>query len=35
MKHISQKLKVCFCQKEEKCDEIAKGNISKITETAH
>ena len=33
MKHV--KSKVCFCQKEEKCGEIAKGRVSKITDTAH
>ena len=33
MKHI-WKLKGCFYQTGEKCDEIAKGHSSKITETA-
>ena len=33
MKHIS-KLKDCFCQKWENCDEIAKGHSKKITENA-
>ena len=29
MKHISEKLKDCFYQKGEKCDEIAKGHFKK------
>ena len=33
MKHI-WKIKGWFCQKGEKCDEIATGHFSKITETA-
>ena len=34
MKHI-WKIKGCFCQKGQKWGEFAKGNFSKITETAH
>ena len=29
-----EKSKGCFCQKRGKCSEIAKGNFSKIAETA-
>ena len=31
----SSSLKGCFCQKGEKCDEIAKGHFSKITNSKH
>ena len=33
-KHIKKKKKVYFNQRGDKCDEIARGKFSKITETA-